>query len=58
MAYTPSPFRIGKYGKYLSYYLEFMKRGDFRSASAAFQFVLFKKLPNKNRIATTRMGTF
>jgi FkbM family methyltransferase len=58
MAYTPSPFRISKYGKYLSYYLEFMKRGDFQSASAAFQFVLFKKLPAKDRVATTRMGTF
>lgn len=58
MAYTPSPLRISKYGKYLSYYLEFMKRGDFQSASAAFQFVLFKKLPSKHRIATTQMGTF
>lgn len=58
MAYTPSAFRISKYGKYLAYYMEFMKRGDFQSASAAFNFVLFKKLPAKHRIATTPMGTF
>jgi FkbM family methyltransferase len=58
MAYTPSPFRVRKYGKYLSYYMEFLKRGDFQSVSSAVKYVLFKQLPAKPRIATTPMGTF
>lgn len=58
MAYTPSPFRVSKYGKYLSYYMEFMKRGDFQSVSAAVRYVLFKQLPRRQRVVTTRMGTF
>jgi hypothetical protein len=49
MPYTPSLFRIRKYGKYLSYYFEFMKRGDFKSIGAAVKYVLLKKLPSKPR---------
>lgn len=58
MAYTPSPFRVSKYGKYFAYCLEFMKRGDYQSVSEAFRYLLFKGLPARPRIATTRMGTF
>ena len=58
MIYTPSLWRIGKYTKYLSYYIEFLRRNDFRSIRDSIKYVAFKKLPKKQRKIQTEMGKF
>ena len=56
--YTPSIFRIKKYGRYLSYFVETLKRSDFESLKDSINYVLFKKLPKYDRLVNTDMGFF
>jgi len=58
MAYQPSVWRLNKYGKYLMYYAEFMKRIDLYSLITSLKYVLFKNLPKENKVVKTAMGTF
>lgn len=56
--YTPSVFRIKKYGKYFSYFIESLKRSDLESLRDSINYVLFKKLPKYDRLISTEMGSF
>lgn len=58
MPYAPSPFRVTKYGKYISYFLEALKRSDLETIKDSMNYVLFKKLPKTDRLVETEMGSF
>ena len=56
--YKPSLFNPGKYFKYIDYFTEYLKAGDFKSLSASLKYVLVHQLPIEGFHASSRMGNF
>lgn len=56
--YKPSWKRTNKYGKYMRYFAEYLKYGDFKSLSNSLKFVFTHKLPQKDYEARSGMGKF
>lgn len=57
-AYHPSLTNLAKYSTYTNYLLEYYKHKDWESIKDSFRYVLFKTPPTKDRIITSKMGTF
>ncbi len=57
-AYKPSWKNIGKYSVYISYFIEYLKYGDFKSLGASLKYVLTHKLPPEDYETSSGMGKF
>ena len=56
--YRPSWKNTGKYGKYLRYFAEYLKYGDFRSLAVSLRYMFAHKLPGADYETSSAMGKF
>src|SRR6266567_403395 len=56
--YKPSWKKTSKYGKYLRYFAEYLKYGDFKSLRFSLKFMFAHKLPAEDYEANSGMGRF
>jgi FkbM family methyltransferase len=56
--YKPSWRNTGKYGKYLQYFAEYLKYGDFRSLGVSLKYMFAHKLPETDYETNSAMGKF
>lgn len=57
-AYYPSLWKPRKFGRYVSYFWEYIKWGDFNSLFASFNYMLFNRTVKKSWISKSEMGRF
>jgi FkbM family methyltransferase len=56
--YRPSWKDPGKYGKYIQYFAEYLKYGDFKSLSVSLKYLFAHKFPRKDYETSSGMGKF
>lgn len=56
--YKPSLLDASKYGKYLHYFTDYLKHGDFKSLGTALNYMFAHKLPKQDYEAKSGMGKF
>ena len=56
--YRPSWKNTSKYGKYMRYFAEYLKHGDFKSLGFSLKFMFTHKLPEQDYEASSSMGKF
>jgi FkbM family methyltransferase len=57
-AYYPSIWRVRKFSRYISYFWQYLKWGDFNSLGAALKYTLFHTPSKKGWVSKSEMGTF
>lgn len=56
--YRPNWKNPGKYGKYVAYFAEYLKYGDYKSLGVALKYMFTHKLPRTDYVAHSALGTF